>query len=65
MSGMVANLAIILGAMQLSKKINWEDQAVLNNIRMMYLASNIVVFALFFYIYTRIQKKNGPLHYYD
>jgi Ca2+/Na+ antiporter len=63
MSGMIANLAIILGSMQLSKRINWEDKSVLTNIRLMYLASNVIVFALFFYIYTRIQKKSGILYW--
>jgi hypothetical protein len=59
MSGMVANLAIILGAMQLSKKIDWEDKQVLTNMRLVYLASNVIVFALFAYIYAQIQKKKG------
>jgi hypothetical protein len=56
---MVANLAIILGSMQLSKWIDWEDKAVLTNIRLIYLASNVIIFAIFGYIYTQIQKKNG------
>jgi Ca2+/Na+ antiporter len=56
---MVANLAIILGSMQLSKRIDWEDKSVLTNIRLMYLASNVIIFAIFAYIYTQIQKKNG------
>jgi len=59
MSGMVANLAIILGAMQLGKRIDWEDKNVLLRIRLVYLFSNVLVFALYAYIYTQIQKKNG------
>ena len=59
MTSMVANLAIILGSMQLSKRIDWEDKSVLTNIRLMYLASNVIIFAIFAYIYTQIQKKNG------
>src|SRR5579862_1919940 len=61
MSGMISNLAIILGAMQLSKRINWEDTSVLNNIRLMYIASNVILLGIFFYIYTQIQKKNGNI----
>lgn len=61
MSSMVANLAIILGAMQLSKRIDWEDKAVLTNVRLMYLASNVIIFAIFAYIYFQIEKKNGNL----
>jgi len=60
MSGMVANLAIILGSMQLSKYIDWEDKSVLQNIRLLYLASNVIMFASFAYMYTQIQKKQGP-----
>jgi Ca2+/Na+ antiporter len=62
MNSMVANLAIILGSMQLSKRIDWEDNSVLTNIRLMYLASNVIIFAIFAYIYTQIQKKNGTAH---
>lgn len=58
-SSMVSNLAIILGAMQVSKRIDWQDPSVLTNIRLMYLASNVIVFGIFAYIYTQIQKKNG------
>jgi Ca2+/Na+ antiporter len=64
MTSMVANLAIILGSMQLSKRIDWEDKSVLTNIRLMYLASNVIIFAIFAYIYTQIQKKNG-IHFYS
>lgn len=59
MTSMVANLAIILGSMQLSKRIDWENKDVLLTIRCVYLASNLIIFALFAYIYTRIQKRNG------
>jgi Ca2+/Na+ antiporter len=59
MTSMVANLAIILGSMQLSKRIDWENKDVLLTIRLVYLASNLIIFALFAYIYTRIQKRNG------
>ena len=59
MAGMVANLAIILGSMQVSKRIDWEDPNVLTNIRLMYLASNVIMFSVFAYIYLQIQKKAG------
>jgi hypothetical protein len=59
MSAMVANLALILGSMQLSKRLDWENPQVLMNVRLLYLTSNVIVFALFAYIYTQIQKKQG------
>jgi len=67
MSSMVANLAIILGSMQLSKRLDWEDKSVLTNIRILYLVSNVIVFATFAYIYNQIQKKQDQtvLKYVD
>lgn len=59
MSGMVANLAIILGSMQLSKRLDWEDKQVLTYVRVLYLVSNVIVFSLFAYTYSQIQKKQG------
>jgi len=59
MSGMVANLAIIFGAMQLGKRIDWEDKDVLNRIRLLYLLSNVIVFAVYAYVYVQVLKKNG------
>jgi Phosphate transport (Pho88) len=59
MSGMVANLAIIFGSMQLGKRLDWEDKDVLNRIRALYLLSNIIVFAIYAYVYVQVQKKNG------
>jgi hypothetical protein len=59
---MVANIAIILGAMQLGKRIDLEDASILLTVRLVYLVSNIIVFALYAYIYTRIQKKSGTPH---
>jgi hypothetical protein len=59
MSSMVANLAIIFGSMQLGKRLDWEDKDVLNRIRALYLLSNIIVFAIYAYVYVQIQKKNG------
>jgi hypothetical protein len=59
MTAMVANLAIVLGAMQVSKRIDWENPTVLTNIRLMYLASNVIMFSVFAYIYLQIQKKAG------
>lgn len=59
MTSMVANLAIILGSMQLSKRLDWENKDVLFTVRLAYLGSNLIIFAIFAYIYTRIQKRAG------
>jgi len=56
---MITNIAIILGSMQLSKRLDWEDKNLLTNIRILYLTSNVIIFALFAYIYIQIQKKAG------
>ena len=56
---MVTNIAIILGAMQLGKRIDWENPTVLTNVRLLYLASNVIVFSIFAYVYAQIQKKAG------
>jgi hypothetical protein len=56
---MVANIAIILGSMQLAKRLDWEDQRVITSIRIIYLTSNVIVFAVYAYIYSKIQKKQG------
>jgi len=67
MTSMVANLAIILGSMQLSKRIDWENPATLFNVRCAYLGSNLVIFGIFLYIYMQIQKRNDQtvLKYVD
>lgn len=52
-------MAIILGMMQVSKKIPFEDPQVLMGVRILYVVSNIIIFAIYFYIGLQIKSKNG------
>lgn len=50
---------IILGMMQVTKKIPFEDENVLNLVRAIYIGSNVIIAALYFYIQIQINKKKG------
>lgn len=47
--------------MQVSKKIPFDKPEVLLGVRTMYIASNIIIAALYFYVYNQINKKKGTL----
>jgi hypothetical protein len=53
------NLVIVLGMMQLSKKIPFEDPQVLMGVRILYVVSNLFIFGVYFYVQTQINKKKG------
>ncbi|RFU81997.1 hypothetical protein TARUN_179 [Trichoderma arundinaceum] len=53
------NLMIILGMMQVTKRIPFEDENVLNLVRAVYIGSNVLIAALYFYIQLQINKKKG------
>jgi len=53
------NLVIILGMMQVSKKIPFEDPNVLLGVRILYVASNLLIAGVYFYCGTKINKKKG------
>lgn len=53
------NLAIILGMMQVSKKVPFDDPNVLNGVRLLYIVSNLIMFAIYYYIGIQIKKKKG------
>jgi hypothetical protein len=53
------NLVIILGMMQVSKKIPFEDPNVLMGVRVLYVLSNLVIAGIYFYCGTKINKKKG------
>lgn len=53
------NLMIILGMMQVTKKIPFEDENVLNLVRAIYIGSNLIIAGLYFYIQLQINKKKG------
>lgn len=56
------NLVIMLGMMQVSKKVPFEDPQVLNGVRILYVVSNLIIFAIYYYIGMQIKKKKGMLH---
>jgi hypothetical protein len=53
------NLVIVLGMMQVSKKIPFDDPQVLMAVRILYVASNLFIFGIYFYVQTQINKKKG------
>lgn len=53
------NLIIMLGMMQVSKRIPFEDPNVLTIVRVVYLASNVVIALIYVYIQAQINKKKG------
>lgn len=53
------NLVIILGMMQVSKRIPFEDPDVLNIIRAIYIGSNVVIGLVYLYIQSQINKRKG------
>jgi len=53
----ITNLVIVLGMMQLSKKIPFDDPQVLMGIRILYVVSNLFIFGIYFYVQTQISKK--------
>ncbi|KAL6877764.1 inorganic phosphate transporter Pho88 [Trichoderma longibrachiatum] len=56
-SPQITNLMIILGMMQVTKRIPFEDENVLNIVRAIYIASNVLIAGLYFYIQIQINKK--------
>ncbi|KAF1915682.1 inorganic phosphate transporter Pho88 [Ampelomyces quisqualis] len=54
----ISNLVIILGFMQISKKIPFDDPNVLNGVRALYVISNIIIAGIYFYVQQQINKKN-------
>ena len=53
------NLVIILGMMQVSKKIPFDDPNVLMGVRILYVLSNVIIAGIYFYCSTKINKKKG------
>lgn len=54
----ISNLGIMLVMMQVSKRIDFEDPTVLLAVRIGYVASNLLIFGLYFYTRYLINKKN-------
>ncbi|KAJ0120882.1 hypothetical protein N8I77_003537 [Diaporthe amygdali] len=53
----VTNIVIILGMMQVAKKVPFEDPNVLNACRGLYVLSNLIIMGIYLYIRTKIDKK--------
>lgn len=45
--------------MQVSKKVPFDDPNVLNGVRLLYIVSNLIMFAIYYYIGMQIKKKKG------
>jgi len=57
LSPQVTNILIILFMMQASKKIPFDNENVLNGVRALYIASNIIIFGIYYYVKMQIDKK--------
>jgi hypothetical protein len=57
--GCSVNLVIILGVMQVSKKIPFDDPMVLNGCRAAYVVSNLIILGIYLYIKSVVDKKKG------
>ncbi|ORY56852.1 inorganic phosphate transporter Pho88 [Pseudomassariella vexata] len=57
LSPQITNLVIILGMMQVSKRIPFDDPNVLNACRALYVASNLLIAILYLYTQAQINKK--------
>jgi Phosphate transport (Pho88) len=53
------NLVIMLGMMQVSKRIPFDDPQVLMGVRILYVVSNLLILGLNFYIGMKIKQKRG------
>lgn len=49
----------MLGMMQVTKRIPFDNPDVLNIVRGVYLASNIIIAAIYLYVQAQINKKKG------
>ncbi|KAL7276842.1 phosphate transporter (Pho88) [Rhizina undulata] len=58
MNPQITNLVVILGMMQVAKKIPFEDPTWLMGIRALYILSNIIILGLYFRVGQVVKKKN-------
>jgi hypothetical protein len=56
-SPQITNLVIILGMMQVAKRVPFDDPNVLNSVRAVYIFSNVIVLSIYLYIQNQINKK--------
>ncbi|KAI8964795.1 inorganic phosphate transport PHO88 [Daldinia sp. FL1419] len=57
LSPQVTNIIIILGMMQVSKRIPFDDPDVLNIVRALYIGSNFIIASIYLYVQFQINKK--------
>ncbi|RKF71718.1 SRP-independent targeting protein 3 [Golovinomyces cichoracearum] len=67
LSPQITNLVIILGMMQVSKRIPMDDPNILNLIRAGYILSNVIILSIYIIVHLRINKKKDltTLKYID
>ena len=53
------NLGVVLGVMQIAKRVPFDNPDVLNGVRAMYLASNLIILFIYYLIHSKINKKKG------
>jgi len=58
MNSGVQNLLISLGAMQVARRIPFDDPEVLNYVRVGYIASQVVILGAYFYVSQKVKQKN-------
>lgn len=52
-------MVIILGMMQVSKKIPFDDPQILMGVRALYIVSNVIILGIYLYIKQQINRKKG------
>lgn len=55
------NLGVVLGVMQIAKRVPFDNPDVLNGVRAMYVASNLIILFIYYLIHSKINKKKGTL----
>ncbi|KAK1225552.1 phosphate transporter (Pho88) [Marasmius sp. AFHP31] len=58
MSSPVQNLMISLGAMQLARRIDFENPDTLNYVRVGYVATQMVILGIYYYVSVIVKRKN-------
>ncbi|CAN8097786.1 unnamed protein product [Discula destructiva] len=57
LSPQITNIVIILGMIQVAKKVPFDDPNVLNAVRALYAISNLIILGIYYYIKLQIDKK--------
>lgn len=57
------NLVVILGMMQVSKRIPFDNPDVLLGVRALYIVSNVIILGIYLYVQSKINKKKGTISF--